>query len=457
MSRITEYTSSLSGKWITFAIGCLQSISNGPLIGIAACTADIKNTFNMTENQYGLIAALYLMGNTVLFPPGYALDRYGPVLVSTFSLILTLLSHGAISLLATFEPFPAQKYLLYVSFFCGGLSFSASITVQMTINLSNFHKSGHGKVCGVFGLFAFLGASIFNELYVRLISPNLSAYFLIVAIFSGIVCILMVLFVRRFNSGEAYVSMESEASSNNIVIKDELDNESPWKKPELYILLMIFLIAASCAHVLLFMVASFTQSLGLEKYTTSILSMATISTAVSILLIGIVSDYVLNNFPRMYVALIPTIAQTVVLFIAIFEIEHIEVLVLLLLINSVSFANYDTIIPSELHECVGDDQYGTVYGIFFTIFGFSVMGLEYFTTWFYEDEGRKQESPDKWCHGKVCLLPMLILMFILYVIAVVLIITYQYRRRKRLLGRCNTGNNENQLSLSDQVTNNDKN
>ncbi len=150
MCRIFQNTYKFSNKWITFAIGCLQILSTSPALAIAACTKDIKSMFHMNENQYGLIATLYGSGGMLCMPfTGFLVDRYGPVLVSTISLILTLLSHGGIWQLSKLEPFPGIEYLLFTTFFFGGISFAAGVSVTFTVNLSNFQNSSHGKVTQV--------------------------------------------------------------------------------------------------------------------------------------------------------------------------------------------------------------------------------------------------------------------------------------------------------------------
>ena len=440
MHRITHYTSKLSNKWITLGICSLQSISIGVMVAIAACMEDIRATFQMTENQYGLISTLYMTGSLLMFLPGILLDKYGPVLVNTISLILTLLSHGAIWQLAKSEPFPAQKYLLYVSFFCGGLSFSGTSSVSFSVNLSNFHKSAHGKVTGTQGLLVFLGGSIFNELYAGVFSPNLSDYFLMVTVFTGIVYLLMVLFVRRVNEysdystideDDGYSVVDCDGSNNDVVNTDDKNNINPLKTPAFYILLIICVCIVSAGDVVLCMVSTFSESFGLGKYTTNLLTMSTIVSATSVLLLGVISDFILKRVPRMFVALIPTLAQTLSLFIAIFQINHVEVLILLIVTNSIVFVIYDSLLPSELHACFGNRHYGKIFGFFSTSTGFSTMALEYFTTSFYENEKRKQNSPDEWCHGKICFFPGLLLMSILNIIASVFIILYLYRKKRQ--------------------------
>ncbi len=101
-----------------------------------------------------------------------------------------------------------------------------------------------------------------------------------------------------------------------------------------------------------------------------------------------------------------------------------------MLTNSVSFSVLDIIITSELHEQFGDKHYGQILGMNNTLMGLATLVLQYATTWFYEKERVIQDSPDEWCHGKICVVPGLFMMSILNIIAVVLMIMYLYRRRK---------------------------
>ena len=428
MCKIIDYTSSLSNKWITLAIGCLQCISTGPTYAIAAATQDIMSTFDMTESQYGLIATMYLTGSLLTFLPGTLLDRYGPVPVSVISLIGTLFSYGSIWQLAKLEPFPAQQYLLYVSFFCAGLSIAGQGSVALKINLSNFKKSTHGKVTGLLGCSIFIGGAIFTQLYTGLFSPNLSDFFLLVMIYSSTVWLLTIFFVGTFNKDNSYDIMDPDQPSNGMS-GDHMCENNPLKTLEFYVLLGVHIFLISGANVLLFMTSLYTESLGLGKYSTGLLTMSTIVTSLSDLAIGILSDFMLEKIPRMKIALIITIGRALAVFIAIFQIQHISVLVLLMLINAVIFSIQDLMIPSELHECFGDKHFGKIFGTFTTSNGFATMALQYFTTWFYQKERRKQESTDEWCHGKTCVLPGVLLIFILNVIALVLMLIYLYRRK----------------------------
>ncbi len=347
------------------------------------------------------------------------------------SLILTLLSHGGIWQLSKLESFPGIEYLLYTTFFFGGISFAAGISVTFTVNLSNFQNSSHGKVTGVLGFVLFFGASICNELYVRLFSPNLSDYFLMVTIFSGIVCILMILFVRKTKDEDSYTNIEWDEASDGHESEDSRSSINPLKTMEFYILLISAIVTGAGAHVLLFMVTTYTESLGLWQYTKSLLTMSTNAPATLLLIIGILSDSILDRFPRMLLALMPIIAQVFALFIAIFEIDHIPVLILVMLINSVMFVINDTLIPSELHECFGDTHYGKIFGLCEMSQGLAIIGLEYCTTWFYDNEKRKQNSPDRWCHGKICLFHGLLLMLILNILVSALVIIYLYHRKEK--------------------------
>ncbi len=425
-NTIIEYTSSFSNKWITLVIGCLQSISTGPTIAIAAATLDIISTFDMTENQYGLIATMYLIGSLLMFIPGTLLDRYGPLPLSVISLFLTLFSHGSIWQLTKFDPFPAQQYLLYIVFFCAGLSISAQGSIAVKINLGNFKKSAHGKVTGLLGFSIFLGGAIFTQLYTGLLSPNLGDYFLIVAIYTGVVYILMILFVRNFNEENGYSTMDADGASQAAGSGDSKNNSNPLKRPELYALLGVHILLISGANVLLFMTLLYTESLGFGKYSTGILTMSSIVTSLSDLGLGVLSDFI----PRMKIALIITIARAIALFIALFQIQHIPVLVVLMLINAVTFSIQDLMIPSEIHECFGDKHFGKIMGTFATSNGLTAIALQFFATWFYQKERKDQDSPDEWCHGKICVVPGVLLLFILNIIALVLMLIYLYRRKR---------------------------
>ncbi len=316
-------------------------------MSIAACTQDIRSTFTMSEKQYGMIATLYLTGSYIV--PGFILDRYGPVCISSTSAILAVCGHGAVWLLAQLQPFPGQEYLLYISFFCAGLSFAVSQWLAFCINLSNFQKSAHGKVMGCLCLSTMLGAAVFNQVYTDLISPNLSVYFGMITIFTGSSNVLMVFFLRKIDKEDGYTSLEPQDNSNDCHLHDKdshlLDNDShlldnndvstdnnsnklnnPFRTLELYLLLTVSFNVSAVYNVILFMTSTFTMSLGFGEYTASLITMSTIMSAISNILGGFLSDYFLQKLPRMHLAVIPMIALTVALFLAIFYIDIISIL-----------------------------------------------------------------------------------------------------------------------------------
>ena len=454
MDTIRQCTSNLSNKWSVFVIGCLQMLSFGPLVAIAACTEDIRSTFHMTEKQYGLIATLYLLGGTNIFFFGIILDKYGPVPVSIISLILTVFSHGGLWQLAKLEPFSAQEYLLYLCIFCGGLSLGGTAAVTFVVNMSNFQRCSHGKVTGTLTTWLFIGGALSTHLYQTYFSPNLGDYFLMVAVFTGIVDLLIILFVRHVEDESDYSILEPEESGSrdvnleslvplnraDIRDQDQAHNDAniyPWQTLEFYLLLSVCLIVSPEAHVILFMVSTYTESLGFGKYTTGLLTASAIISAVTIFLSGLLSDYVLKSYSRMHLVLIPCIAQTLALCISIFHIDSIYVLIFLMLTNSTLFFTWNVPIISELHERFGDRHYGTIIGICYTLQGLISVALQYFMGWFYDSERRKQGSPDKWCHGKTCFLHGLILTTILNVIALFQTIIYLYKRHHvSALERC---------------------
>ena len=252
-------------------------------------------------------------------------------------------------------------------------------------------------------------------------------------VYSGVVCLLMILFVRTFKEENDYDAIHSDASSDVAVSEDHWSEINPLKTLEFYVLLIIHISLVSGATVLLFMTSLYTESFGLGKYSTAILTMSTNVSCLSDLTIGFLSDFMLEKIPRMKIALVISIARALALFIAIFLIQNIHFFVVLMVTNSVMLSLQDVIIPSELHERFGDKHFGKIMGTFSTCNGLTAIALQYFATWFYQKERRDQDSPDEWCHGKSCVVPGVLLLFILNMIALVLMLIYLYRT-KRLTG-----------------------
>ena len=79
--------------------------------------------------------------------------------------------------------------------------------------------------------------------------------------------------------------------------------------------------------------------------------------------IGVISDAMLNILPRIYIILTLNITLTLVCYLSTFLLDHIEIVILLVLISAVTLAELDCLIPAELHASYGEETFGQHFGL----------------------------------------------------------------------------------------------
>ena len=95
------------------------------------------------------------------------------------------------------------------------------------------------------------------------------------------------------------------------------------------------------------------------------------------------------------------------------------------------FFCFDVSIVTELHELFGDEHYGKMFGLFFTLQSILTIIIQYIVSWFYDKKQREQESPDSLCHGKECFTEGFLVLIAVSVLGVVLAIVYLCKRRNQ--------------------------
>ncbi len=324
---------------------------------------------------------------------------------------------------------------------------SGPALLGLSTNLANFRKAQHGKVTGIVVACFFIGGAFFAAFYRSVLSPKLPEYFLIVAIFTGFVDILMLLFVRKIEPDQEYEVLDcpdiNDSSQSSITPLQSTDNlkqsdksstntrgpSTPWYSMEFHLLLWIFLMTAPVGHVILVTTSTYSDSLGFQEQTTSIITAGAILSAAMVFLGGCLSDFALSTFPRMYIATVIIAAHSIALLIAIFHVDYLPVLIFLVITNSALFFCFDVSVITELHERFGEEHYGKTLGIFFTLQSILTIFIQYVVSWFYDTERRRQESDDTLCHGKCCFIKGFLVLISMSLLGVVLTCIYLYKRR----------------------------
>ena len=296
----------------------------------------------------------------------------------------------------------------------------------------------------------FTGSLFFTLLYREVFSPDISGYFLMITLMSGVINFAAIFLVYKTDmtapTYEPIEFMDIQEDSGSIMNsfedtgllndhrKREQRESKPWATYEFHLLFWIFMFLAPVSHALLVTFSTFTDSLGFEDDTTWVISMTPVLGALTLFVGGPISDHCLNSAPRMVVAAIINFFAAVSVLLSIFLIEKLWVLLCLVLITAMTFVSIDSLIPSELYKQFGEKHYGTLLGGFFFSQAILTIPLQYIASLFYDLELKSQEkggATGTKCIGNSCFKHGFIVFSVLYILCYTLNMIYIYYKKRR--------------------------
>ena len=300
--------------------------------------------------------------------------------------------------------------------------------------MANFPNEQHGRVVGFINGTGFLGSVIFNVIYTKYFSPNLSGYFLIICVLTSIAFSLGIIFNVKVESVSIYEPVEfmevKEDSGGKMELWGVDNTRKPcWKSIQPFNLFILSGISYGVANAQLLWFSSQVDSLGLTEYMALLLSISPLVTAVGLVSIGFLSDYMVNHYPRMTIYCLVSTIMAIALFFSIFYIDTLAMLIVLTFANGCMIAAVNCLILAEIHKEYGEAAFGTTMGIFYLTGTIFIFVCQFIASDLYEREMRRQGSSDNICYGHNCFDDFAIIQTCLLALCLIMAIFYIYHQR----------------------------
>ena len=287
------------------------------------------------------------------------------------------------------------------------MGLAANNAVIFWTNMANFSNDKHGRVVGFINGTGFLGTMIFNVIYTKYFSPNLSRYFLMICVLTSVAFTLGIIFNGKVESVSVYEPIEFMEVKEDSGGKMELWGVENTRKPVLksfqsFNLFILSGISYGVANAQLVWFSSQIESLGFTEYMAVLLSISPVVTAVGLVSIGFLSDYMVNHYPRMTIYCFVSTVMTTALFFSIFYIDTLAMLFVLTFANGCMIAAVNCLMLAEIHKEYGEAAFGTTMGVFYLTGTIFIFVCQLIASVLYERELKRQGSSDNICYGHDC-------------------------------------------------------
>ena len=335
-----------------------------------------------------------------------------------------------------------NRYLQLFSSFHAGIGLAANNAVIFWTNMANFPNGQHGRVVGFINGTGFLGSMFFNVIYTKFFSPNLSGYFLMICVLTSIAFTLGIVFNVKMESVSIYEPVEfmevKEDPGGRMEFWGVDNTRKPcWKLIQPFNLFILSGISYGVVNAQLVWFSSQVESLGFTEYMALLLSISPVVTAVGLVSIGFLSDYMVNHYPRMTIYCLVSTVMTIALFFSIFYIDTLAMLIVLTFANGCMIAAVNCLILAEIHKEYGETAFGTTMGVFYLTGTIFIFVCQFLASDLYERELRIQGSSDNICYGKNCFDDFAIIQTCLLGLCLIMAIFYIYHQRF-VLGKSST-------------------
>lgn len=297
-------------------------------------------------------------------------------------------------------------------------------------NLANFPNELHGRILAAIMATGFLGTMLFDVLYTEAFTENLSGYFTLIAVATGITFSIGVAFNVKIDSvsPSSYEPIEPK-NTTETTVEDQSSQKPFWKSSQLYILLTFCGVGYGVANAQLLLFSTQAESLRLDEYMAPILSISPAVSTVGVVIIGFLSDRCLDHFPRINIYFFLNVVMTIILLVWTFFRDNLVMLIVLSVANGCVIAASYCLVLAELYVTFGEEAFAMTMGIFFFVGTSFVFVSQFIASTLYDVELRKQDSDDIVCYGSHCFHDWTIIQTSLFAFCVVLNIIYICRKK----------------------------
>ena len=279
----------------------------------------------------------------------------------------------------------------------------------------------------------FIGTTAANVLYTKVLEPNLSGYFVLISIVTGVTFSLGVAFNVKVDSvlpDSSYEPIEpTKKSEDGKVDKGEESPQKFWKSPQLYNLMIFTGIGYGFANTQLLLFSTQVESLGLVEDMATILSISPVVSMIGVVIIGIVSDRWLDHFPRINIFCFINIMMIIVLIFWSFIRDDFVMLIILSVANGCFLAASCCLVMAELYVAFGEEAFAMTMGLFYFVGTSFEFGTQFIASTLYDLQLKIQGSEDNICYGRQCFFDWNIIQTVIFGICVILNVVYIYRKK----------------------------
>ncbi|CAH1780806.1 unnamed protein product [Owenia fusiformis] len=223
----------------SFIVACMAKFWIGNVFTFNVYSLALKHTFNYTQGDIDMMAALQHFGFHFAFPAGIVQDMFGPTITSGIGLILTSIGYVLLwSSTKSIEFYTSKPGLLKLYFFMIGLGVSFTYMAALTTTISNFTSKHRVPALAVLESFLGVGAFVFSLLYAVVFTnghiydvqnQNWSDFIMMLTIGSSIAnccCVVFLRIVPDDSDGDEKIETTDENDLNDIFAETTDDSES---------------------------------------------------------------------------------------------------------------------------------------------------------------------------------------------------------------------------------------
>ncbi|CAH1783670.1 unnamed protein product [Owenia fusiformis] len=323
-------------KYFSLGAGILGWFLGGVVFGFNVYAISLKQTFNYTQTELDYIASSGDWGECFQFPAGIVIDKFGPKVTCSISLIVTTMGFLLMWMATAFRIFFSSKsWLVCAFYFLTGFGPTFLVIPSMVVNCKNFDKKHLGKVLsllsGTFGVSPAIIIVLYEGLFVQghfedAENQKLGEFMMMLAVLSACISVFCVVMLKTVpedtpydvieQSGEAMNKTNDIHKNKNMEIHKNINDRTAlvpekttkqipkdmncWqiiKTPQFYYVFLICLIIMGICISVVNNLTIIVESAQIDVNQITFTLIIPIFAVISRLFVGVLPDYIFQKWP----------------------------------------------------------------------------------------------------------------------------------------------------------------